>query len=400
MYKHWDDQKKQLLELIYGGKSASCQVCIGTNYPIFFRNMHSDLLLKKSIIPVYIDVSYIQNKTPYNLYKSMLLSIKRTLLEKKLSNKVEMLETNIEDIHNAINTSVIELASKNFVIAFFFEDFDLMGEHTKEILLKNESIKASNEKCSFIYLTKTNVFHPENVSQFSRSPHIYENILYFPSKDEKYLKSIEKGVSPKIFKIIYELTGGVDSFFSIAMDLKNNLSPRERKNIDKYIHDNLHLKKEVAKMWDSFSESEIKLLSQIVWGVKEVDKELEHDLKHLISLGVLTEIKGTYKISVGLLRSVGVEKSMKRQVAVDFENEKVKINGHEVAMKLSEAERRILRQLLMNKNKIIGRAAIAKTVDASKIDSTMTELKLKLSSYWVNPNNLIAVENKGYCYRE
>jgi hypothetical protein len=330
----------------------------------------------------------------------MLLSIKRTLLEKKLSNKVEMAETAIEEIHLAIEQSVLELSSKNYIVSFFFEDFDLMGDHTKDIVLKNEVLKASNERCSFVYLTKTNVFHPENLSKYSRAPHIYENVIYFPSKDEKYLRSIEKGVSPKIFKSIFELTGGVDSFFSIAMDLKNNLSPRERKNIEKYIHDNLHLKKEVSKMWDSFSETEIKLLSQIVWGVKEVDKELEHDLKHLINLGLVSEVKGGYKISVGLLRSVGVEKSMKRKVAVEYENEKVRINGHEVSIKLSEAEKRVLRQLLLNKNKIVGRSLIAKAVDPSKIDSTMNEIKMKLSSYWVNPNNLIAVEDKGYVYRE
>jgi hypothetical protein len=42
-----------------------------------------------------------------------------------------------------------------------------------------------------------------------------------------------------------------------------------------------------------------------------------------------------------LLRSVGVEKSMKRKVAVEYENEKVRINGHEVSIKLSEAEKKI-----------------------------------------------------------
>ncbi|MEK7595183.1 MAG: helix-turn-helix domain-containing protein [Patescibacteria group bacterium] len=408
MYKNWDQQKKTLLDVIAKGECATIQIVGGTNYSIFFRNMHSDLILKKSILPVFVDLNHLSYVNLRNIQNLVITGFRRALNEKRYPSRVESNITPQSDLAHKIEQYLEEASLRNLTPVVFMEDLDVILSLGTEAFAYFESLRRLYKKCSFLYLSKTNLSHPDNVKKYRLAPHLYENVIYMPIKDERYLKSLEKGTSPKTFKRIYSLTGGIDSFFSVAMDLKNNLVPRERKNIEKHIISNWHLRSEVHKLWDSLSQSEIKVLCHIVWGVNEFEKELEYDFKHLLNLGIVEKHRNGFRIVIGLLRLVGVEKINKYGLTVEFNKDKFLVNGTSISLNLSDPERKVLKQFVTNKNKIVARGDIVKSINSrakskngeSIVEQTVSRLKNKLSDVWINPNNLVSVEGRGFIYRE
>ncbi|OGC50244.1 hypothetical protein A2716_03480 [candidate division WWE3 bacterium RIFCSPHIGHO2_01_FULL_40_23] len=409
MYKHWESQKRKILDLIANGQCASCQVCYGTNYPIFFRNLHSDLLLKRQVIPVYVDLNHLSIATLPALYALMLTSIRRTLVEKKLSSKSDGQFQGDEEFTSLIKDLIDELTQKKLKVVFFFEDADILLALGKEPYLFFESLNISFPGCVFIYTVRMNISHPANTPFFAKSSHVYENIIYMNVRDERGLRQVESAISAKIFEVMYGLTGGVDRFYGIASDLKNNLPPKKRRNLSEILCENWHLKREVKKLWESLSASEVLVLAKIVWGCKKVEESYAKDLLHLINLGLLKGGRNGYKFTVGLLKHIGMEKSVEYVTKVEITKDGVLINGTKSPLRLSLVEKKILKQFLSNKGKIVNRNVLAKSIwnglnkkkyNEGVIDNTVLKLKSKLTGYWVNPNNLIPVEGKGFLYRD
>lgn len=407
MYKHWEAQKRIILDVIGKKQCAVCQVSYGTNYSIFFRNIHSDLLLKKSILPVYVDLTHLSTPTLKGLFCLVLMSIKRTLVEKKLSGKLDFEDLDEKTSQERIKELIMSLASMNIV--FFFEDTDIILPLGHDAFALFNDIRNEGLPVSFIYLAKTNFSHPQNYAKLKKAPHLYENIIYFPIRDRKSLRSIEKGMTPYIFDTIYNMTGGVDLFHGIAVDLKNNLSNRERKHLGKHLASNWHLKKEMHELWKSLSVSEVKALSRVVWKAKEIEEELIHDINHLVSIGILQKANGGYEFTIGLLKEIGIEKAKSAKVKIEFNREKLLVNGTNVPVKFTSIEKKILKQFLTNKNRIVGKEYIAKSmgngVHSEKcndqvVDLAVSKIKNKLSNAWINPENLVPVEGRGYIYRE
>lgn len=406
MYKHWEAQKKRLVELIAAGQSAVCQVCYGTNYSIFFRNLHADLLLKRSIVPIYIDLNHLAVSTIESFYSLAISSFKRSLTEKKLNPKAEE-ESTTFDLKTTFEKMVAEISSKGLTTVLFFEDIEKSKALIDQIFIISENLKLKNAKFSVVYLSKTNFLHPTVKPKYDGLTHLYENILYFPLRDEKTLKATETGTSPQLLSVIYSLTGGVDKFYSVAVDLKNNLPNKERKNIKKHISSNWHLKEELNRLWDTFSTSETKAITNVVLKSESVKNELVHDIEHLVNLGVLTRKGKGYELTVGLLKETGYERASKDETTISFKGDKIIVNGNKISIKLSDVEKKILKQFLSNKNKIVGRKLIAKSIWNNEmryndiiVDETVTKLKTKLTEAWVNPNKFVSIEGRGFIYRE
>ncbi len=409
MYKHWENQKKTVLETIGKTQSITCQVCYGTNYSIFFRNLHSDLLLKKNLLPVYVDLNHLYDSSNKSIYHLILISIKRAMVEKKLTSKVETPNLTESELKDYIENVVKDVVSKKLNIVFFLEDLDTVLGNGTELFVFLENLKSVHLSCSFIFIVRANLNHPTITKKLSQHKNLYENLIYMQIRTEADIKASESGTSPKIFTRIYKLTGGIDRFHGVAMDLKNNIAPRERKNIEKYILSNWHLKKEASILWDSLSESELELLSKIVWKAKNLEQTNKHDLDHFLRLGLVTKDRTGYIISVGILKSLGVEKHSKLGNNLEFVRNKVLINGNNVFVKLTPAEKRVLKEFLINKNKIVGKVQIAKSIwngshskkyNDKSIDSVVSGLRNKLSEVWVSPSSLVPVENRGFIYRE
>ncbi|MBI4091288.1 response regulator transcription factor [candidate division WWE3 bacterium] len=406
MYKHWEMQRKILIDLVGKRQNASCQVCHGTNYAIFLRNLHSDLLLKKNILPVYVDLNHLSPVNSVALLNLVFLAIKRTLVEKKIASKLE-LENLSED---AVLRRMAELFSDSYfgsmTFVFFFEDLDLLLPIANEAFSNLENISQRFSNCVFIYGVKANLSHEGFVKKYGTFLHLFQNIIYLPIRDEKNMRKLEEGTSEKHFNIIYSLTGGIDKFHAIALDLRNNLSVTERKNLLKHLVSNWHLKSEIHKLWDSLSRTEIRLITQVILGCDGIEKNLKEDLNHLVRLGLLKKKGKNLRLAVGMFKTVGFERSVKSKVTVEYNRNKVLVNGNRVSLKLSEHEKVVLKYLLNNKNKIIGKSELAKSLHGSKknsevmVESTVNRLKNKLSEVWINPDNLVAVEKRGYIFKE
>lgn len=406
MYKNWDEQKRKLIECISAGKSAVCQVCYGTNYAIFFRNLHADLLLKKNIIPIYVDFNYLAVYTLESFLSLVHASIKRTVTEKKISLRTS-LEVTPQTLKKELENFVSELNEKNYTVVFFFEDFEKAKNLTEDILILFENLNIKYNKCVCIYETKINVSTVKNIENYKAFSHLYEELVYFPIKDEFYIKQIEKGTSPQMISTLYNLTGGIDKFFGVAIDLKNNLSTKERKNIKKHISSNWHLKQELNKLWNTFSEDETRTLSKIILNKASLANEDNDSVAHLLNLGILAVKGKKYNLTASLLRNTGFEKSNKEATIIDYKGDKVIVNGNKVSVSLSTIEKKLLKKLITNKNKIVGRRTMAKFIlkDEARyneilIDDVVLKLKNKLREAWVNPSNFVSVENKGFIYKE
>lgn len=408
MYRHWENQKRQILDIISNGQSATCQVCYGTNYSIFFRNIHSDLLLKKSILPVYVDINFLNEYSIRGFSSLLLSSMKRALVEKKLSSKMGLEFGDQEAINKKIAEIVDEAFTRSLSIVVFFEDIESVNKLVSEIYLFSENLKKTFPKCSFIYLTKSNILHPVNYSVYKKAPHIYENVIYLPVRDEKSLRSIERGMTAQIFSVIYSLTGGVDKFHGIALDLKNNLPTKKIKHLGRYISENWNLKRELHRLWDSLSATEVKILALVVWGIKDFEDELLIDLNHLVNLGLIKKERNVYKLAIGLLKSIGLERSFSSQAVVEVCRGQIVVNGNRITKKFTEPEKRVLKELLINKNKIVGRRVVAKSLripgrrigGEGGVDKTINKIKTKLSDIWVNPENLVSLKERGFIYKE
>ncbi len=408
MYRHWDSQRKKVLEAIYNKQCAVCQVVYGTNYSIFFRNIHSDLILKKNIVPVYVDLNHLTAGSLVDFFNLVLFSLRRAMQEKKFSVKSGVVSESIDGSLSQLNDLLAEISARDFRIVIFFEDIDHMfKEHDSFDHL--ETLRKKFQNCLYIYLTKTNFNHPNTMKAHLKHPHIYENNIYFPVRDEKAFKAVEKASSPKTLNIIYSLTGGIDKFQGIAMDLKNNLSLRERKNLRNHISTNQTLKNELHRLWDHFNDSEVAVLTKVVWGETLFSQSHSHDLAHLVNLGVIRKEKKGYELVIGLLKMTGTEKSKGKNTVLNFNKDRVTINGNAVPLKLTQSEKKVLKYLLDNKNKIVGKGAISKFIPSSRVskglnyevvDKTILRLKDKLSDLWVDSGNLVSVENRGFIYRE
>ena len=121
MYRHWNSQKASIIDLIGKRQGSICQVCYGTNYSIFFRNVHSDLILKKNIIPVYLDLNNLVQVTEDGVFENLHIAIRRAILEKKLSYKPEF-ETAVQEEVEAIDAIVEDFSQKGYAFVIFVED--------------------------------------------------------------------------------------------------------------------------------------------------------------------------------------------------------------------------------------------------------------------------------------
>ena len=356
---------------------------------------------------MYVDLNHLSTPTLLNFYNLVANSINRNLLEKKLTSKFEASQLSVEEAKEFIKAQVAELVNKNYSVVFFVEDVDKILTLGPEIFELFEALNALHQKFSIIYLVRKNIAHPKHISEFAGVPHLTQNLVYMNIRDEKSLRSIERGMTPHMFTIIYDLTGGIDKFHGVATDLKNNLPPRKRKDLKKTLLENWHLINEVRKLWEGFSDNEIELLTQIVWGVKEFDHAYDKDLEHLLNLGLIQKVRGNYKIVVGMLKIVGSEKAKNGLKNVVVSKTGVTINGNKVPLKLSVGEKKVLTKLVSNKNKIVGKRDIAKSMGSKRkgsddvlVSATVQRLKDKLSTVWVNPGNFVMVEGRGVIYRE
>ncbi|MCX7928724.1 MAG: winged helix-turn-helix domain-containing protein [Patescibacteria group bacterium] len=321
----------------------------------------------------------------------------------------------------ALRSFILELASKNFRIVFFFGEFDELKFANKVFFnnLKNLWLKAY-PNLQYVFLMITVSENQESIYVWDElSELILQNVIYIPLRigaDLDYLidsfaDEFKCVITDDLKNVLKQVCGGHPYSLRVGVRIIRDSFNKEEKVIRSLLLDHYELRSIATGIFDRQSLQEKQLLKSIVVGNQITQKDNVY-MKYLIQLGLVREIKGNgYELFSELftnvvLKAIGSEDRAKftPSLSLDPVSGAILLNGATVEESFTRQEYAILALFLKNPGKLLTREAVGLELwgDLSyekysdwAIDQVISKLRKKLKRIGV-ATEIVTLRGRGY----
>lgn len=296
---------------------------------------------------------------------------------------------------------------KNYVVLVSNADYLLTKFH--EVLGYINSYAINNSNTSFLFFFEKNITLPEIYRKIDSYPVLLQNIIttppYEPSDIDNFIRYKEEvfGITLPA-AIIDRIKHNCGKRLGLITQCMRYYSlTRDEKNI--FDHDELNLK--VKLIWDELENSEKKLLMKIVKREYDFTPEEKDIIDHFLKIRWLEKSKkNMFKLTITLLTHL-IEKKLAKKASIALNpDRKITINDVVVDDFFSRRERKLIRNLLKEKNKTISREYVGNTLWDDEgaytdwaLDQAIRRLRNKFFKLGISKDIIKTRKNSGFIFQ-
>ncbi len=417
-----EEEVKKLLEIIRSGRSAQIVGIPGSGKSIFLRLLayNKNLRLKhlgetqKFVHFTLMDFSEMKKRPLFDVIKFMLISLSYSLGERGFKALQAEINNTLKDalsfndeliLFQALKRSVDFLAvEKKMTLIFLFDRFFEYIPFIDQRFFLN--LKILRNQAKYRFSTVFSLPRPlEELLEPSLLSEYYEfvagNIVYLPFYDPvgldfrlSYLEKVtHKKVSGQIKKALIKLTGGHGKLMRVCFEILLSDNPHD--NLREFLLTKSSVKASLFEIWNALSVQE--------------QEELKNDREtsSLTALGLLKNGKMTIPLLEEFIKTLP-----KKVYPIIFDPDKNEIRhgDEDFTEKLSPSEFRLLKFLIINRDKTCSKEEIISNVwkdtqtqegvTDQALDQIIYRVRKKIEPDPNNPMHVLTVKGRGYRFSD
>lgn len=372
--------------------------------------------MEKMMIPWLKMIAHRQSGSIINVtprsqpYHIQYLMERRDLLEKYIPNYEELeivildlLTLSLKSLSEKIKEILSQVKNRQAAILFLNTD-QILTKKNKTLPILSEAF-FNKPNVSLLFFFYKNIYLPKYLELITKSDKIIQNIFivsyYSPEAVKHYIRYKEEEyktkLPEKIIKNIILMCGGrlwlVDEavrYYSVTGDAKYIFNHEEM---------NLH----VRTVFFEYDELEQQTILKLV---KKESIDLNSNIiEYFIKIGLISFEKGEYVVKVKLIENY-VTSLLHQQVTFSIKNHKeIIVNGINITALISRSQRKLLYELIKNKDKTLTRNQLANIVwkDSQQLgysdwalDMAINRLRIKLRLLGISSEVIYTKKNVGY----
>lgn len=299
---------------------------------------------------------------------------------------------------------------KRFV--FIIINADGLLSENRELLVYLNSLRTKNLSVSLLYFFQKNFtlpqYNPQKLSAFSS---LFENIIIVPLFESydidqfiAFAKSYFKISLPE--SVAQKIKDNCGSRFWLVLEaIRHYADAKEENNL--FDHEQMQLKLKI--IWDDYDDIEKTILEKIVRGNFEFLKNEKPTLDYLLKIRLIEKKDKFYSITIPIVASY-IKKQLNGKTKIEInEREQIIINDVVSDSFFSKQEKRLIKFLLKNQEKVIKRDEAASILwkEASQdnytdwaLDQAVYRLRLKFNQLGLDSNMIATKKNQGFIFKK
>lgn len=312
----------------------------------------------------------------------------------------------------ALKEKIIRVLDKNNHLIIVIEEFNKLNfpENFYNNLFALWQIEKS--KIHFIFCTTENILTDEFLQKYGKFKEaIIQNISYFPllsSQDSEFVikrlaNRYSYPISEKMIPTVIKISGGYIGLIKECLRLLDTPKGLSENEMLYLLKKDYGIKILLENLWDSFTESDKKELTQIVTHqINDCFKVSDF----LLNLGIVHKNKSNYSLFSSVFSSFVEGQPLEKQtITIDKTTNEILVNNQVVKQKITLTEFRLLKLFLSSLEKIVTRDEIAQALWEQKaddkysdwaIDQNISLLRKKLKEIGISPSRLQTIKGRGY----
>lgn len=324
---------------------------------------------------------------------------------------------------DAFRNFLIKITKHGFEVVFFLGEFDEL-EFASKVFYNNLQSLWSNlyPKVFYIFLTIQDLTKPKFIEKFGElNAATLQNVIYIPIRqgaDIDYLIDyfVERAgceFNDKQKKLTKRICGGHPYLIKATVRIiaNNYINEKSDRKVEEALFEHYDLLSAARRLYNLRSDTEKKVLKQIVFGEKISNHQT---FKRLIKLGLVKKDDKKYNTFSRLFNHT-VKSSEELDLSKSSKNKKVGLyidenggvicySGNPIEEKFTRQEYDLLKMFLENQGKLINRDDISKILWGSEyyekysdwaIDQVVSKVRKKIKDLGTK-TKLITIRGRGY----